>query len=62
MLVNIELVSWGSPDSRTTRTAAATASVTPPSSSPDGAMLNATIMAPRYWADLWPGRQPEKTW
>ena len=49
MLVNIALVSLGSPDSRTTRMAAATASVTPPVSSaaaPDGEMLKATSMAP----------------
>src|SRR6266540_1480564 len=47
MLVNIALVSLGRPDSRTTRTAAATASVTEPVSSPDiGLMLNATIMLP----------------
>ena len=45
MLVNIALVSFGSPESRTTRTAAATASETPPVSSPeDGEMLKATIM------------------
>ena len=44
-LVNIALVSWGRPDSRTTRTAAATASLTPPvSSAVAGAMLKATIM------------------
>ena len=47
MLVNIAFVSLGSPDSRTTRTAAATASETPPVSSPDvGEMLKATIMGP----------------
>ena len=46
MLVNIALVSLGRPDARTTRTAAATASVTDPVSSPDiGEMLNATIMS-----------------
>ena len=44
-LVNIALVSQGRPESRTTRTAAATASETPPDSSPDdGEMLKATIM------------------
>src|SRR5436190_4850589 len=45
-LVNIALVSLGSPDSRTTRTAAATASLTPPVSSAaaDGEMLKATSM------------------
>jgi hypothetical protein len=49
MFVNIAFVSLGSPDSRTTRTAAATASETPPvSSPPDGEMLNATIMGSRY--------------
>ena len=49
--VNIEDVSWGSPDARTTRTASATASLTDSSSGgvpsgrgPDGATLNATIM------------------
>lgn len=47
MLVNIALVSLGSPDSRTTRTAAATASDTPPvSSAVEGLMLKATSMAP----------------
>ena len=45
MLVNIAFVSFGSPDSRTTRTAAATASDTPPvSSAAVGLMLKATIM------------------
>src|SRR5687768_2905645 len=44
MLVNIELSSYGSPDSRTTRTAAATASDTlPVSSVAVGEMLKATI-------------------
>ena len=48
MLVNIALVSFGSPDSRITRTASATASLTPPvSSAPEGLMLMATIMGPR---------------
>ena len=45
MLVNIALVSQGRPEARTTRTASATASLTPPvSSPPDGLMLKATIM------------------
>src|SRR5690606_1589796 len=43
LLVNIALVSFGSPDSRTTCTARATASLTLPSSPPDGLTLNATI-------------------
>ena len=48
MLVNIALVSVGSPDSRMTRTASATDSLTPPvSSPPEGLMLIATSMAPR---------------
>ena len=48
MLVNIALVSVGSPDSRMTRTALATDSLTPPvSSPPEGLMLIATSMAPR---------------
>jgi hypothetical protein len=48
MLVNIALVSWGRPDSRTTRTAAATASVTEPVGSLDiGDREKATIMPPR---------------
>src|SRR6266545_1113226 len=46
-LVNIALVSFGSPDSRTTRIASATASLTPPLSSvTPGLMLKATIMRP----------------
>ena len=45
MLVNIALVSLGRPDARTTRTASATASPTPPvSSPPDGLTLKATII------------------
>ncbi|GAA4800645.1 hypothetical protein GCM10023200_41860 [Actinomycetospora chlora] len=51
--MNIDDVSWGRPDSRTTRTAAATASDTEPSSpaapsgpTPDGDTLNATITPP----------------
>src|SRR3954454_16849911 len=45
MLVNIALVSFGRPDARTTRTAAATAWATLPSSSEAaGLMLNATSM------------------
>ena len=48
MLVNIALVSHGSPDSRITRTASATEPLTPPvSSPPEGLMLIATSMAPR---------------
>src|SRR6476661_3779416 len=44
-LVNIALVSFGRPDARTTRTASATASPTPPvSSPPDGLTLKATII------------------
>ncbi|BCI78579.1 hypothetical protein MTY66_02040 [Mycolicibacterium sp. TY66] len=44
MFVNIALVSLGRPDSRTTRTAAATAAATPPDSSPPiGLTLKATI-------------------
>jgi hypothetical protein len=47
-VVNIAFVSLGRPDSRITRTASATASLTPPvSSAPDGLMLMATIMGPR---------------
>jgi hypothetical protein len=45
MFVNIAFVSLGSPDVRTTRMASATASPTPPVSSPvEGLTLNATIM------------------
>src|SRR6185312_10082743 len=45
MLVNIALVSFGKPDARTIRTASATASPTPPvSSPPDGLTLKATII------------------
>src|SRR4051794_20453082 len=45
MLVNMALVSLGRPEARTTRTASATASLTPPRSSPsDGLMLKATSM------------------
>ncbi len=46
MLVNIAFVSLGRPDSRTTRTAAATASLTLSESPPAGATLNATSMVP----------------
>jgi hypothetical protein len=42
MLVNIALVSHGRPDSRTTRTAAATALPTLSESPPDGATLKAS--------------------
>src|SRR6478735_335185 len=46
MLVNIALVSHGSPEARTTRTASATASLTPPvSSAPDGLRLKATSIS-----------------
>ncbi len=48
MVVNIAVVSDGSPDARMTRTAAATDALTPPlSSPPEGLMLIATSMAPR---------------
>jgi hypothetical protein len=47
MFVNIAFVSFGNPDARTTRMASATASRTPPDSSPpDGLTLNATIIGP----------------
>jgi hypothetical protein len=43
--VNIALVSFGSPEARTTRIASATAALTPPvSSPPEGLMLKAAIM------------------
>lgn len=45
-LVNIALVSLGRPEALTTRTAAATASLTLSESPPDGATLNATSMPP----------------
>src|SRR3546814_15710546 len=49
MLVNIELFSWCRPHSRTTRTAAATGSVTlPVPSAETGEMLKATIMRTTY--------------
>jgi DNA-binding MarR family transcriptional regulator len=46
MLVNIALVSLGSPDSRTTRTASATTSATLSVPVPAGAMLKAKSMGP----------------
>src|SRR5699024_5139585 len=47
-LVNIASVEFGKPDSRTTRTASATASLTPASSpGADGVILKATIIATR---------------
>ena len=45
IVVNIEVVSFGSPDSRTTRTASATTSPTLSVPPPEGATLNATSMA-----------------
>src|SRR6478609_8688718 len=48
IVVNIEVVSWGSPEARTTRTAAATASVTDPLGSLDvGEIEKATSMPSR---------------
>src|ERR671920_186545 len=44
MVVNIDVVSCGSPDSRTTRTASATTSPTLSDPPPEGATLNATSM------------------
>ena len=44
IVVNIEVVSWGRPDSRTTRTASATAALTLSDWPPAGAMLNAMSM------------------
>ena len=45
IVVNIDVVSLGRPDSRTTRTASATAALTPSEDSPPaGAMLNAKSM------------------
>src|SRR5262245_10359961 len=56
-LVNIAFVSQGSPEARTTRTASATASLTPPCSSPDvGLMLKATIMG-QPWHAAQPGQR-----
>src|SRR4051812_4578644 len=55
MLVNIALVSVGSPESRMTRIASATGALTPPSGAsapsrgvPEGLMLTATIMRPAF--------------
>src|ERR1044072_922744 len=45
-VVNMEVVSFGSPDARTTRTASATAAATPSDSPPRGLTLNATSMRP----------------
>ena len=46
IVVNIEVVSFGRPDSRTTRTASATTSPTLSVPPPEGATLNATSMRP----------------
>jgi hypothetical protein len=49
MVVNIEFVSFGKPEARITRTALATASLTPPVASlDDGLILIAASMLPGY--------------
>ena len=59
IVVNIEVVSFGRPDSRTTRTASATTSPTLSVPPPEGATLNATSMRPACLSsarhrDRWP--------
>src|SRR4051794_34429594 len=61
MLVNIALVSQGRPDSRITRTASATDSLTPPvASAPAGLMLIATITGPPCHAPVPPAVPPAR--
>ena len=58
IVVNMEVVSHGSPDSRTTRTASATTSPTLSVPPPEGATLNATSMVASVPQPRRPARPP----